>query len=78
MKVAISLPDTVFKAVDQLTHKLKKSRSQLYAEAIAVYVGVRRDKAVTAKLSTVYGGESSEIDPALKDAQLETLCREMW
>lgn len=78
MKVAISLPDPVFKAAEVLAHKLKKSRSELYAEAIAEYVGARSAKAVTAKLNAVYGKESSEVDPALRYAQLETLSREAW
>lgn len=78
MKVAISIPDPVFKAAEQLAHKLKKSRSQLYAEAIAEYVGARGSKAVTAQLNAVYGRKPSEVNPALKYAQLETLSRETW
>ena len=50
MKVAISLPDPVFRAAETLARKLRKSRSQLYAEAIAEYVGKRGAKAVTGKL----------------------------
>lgn len=78
MKVAISLPDPVFKAAEQLAQKLKKSRSQLYAEAIAEYVGTRGSKAVTAKLNAVYCSEPSEADLALKYAQFATLSRETW
>lgn len=78
MKVAISLPDPVFRAAEALARRLRKSRSQLYAEAIAEYVGARGAKALTARLNSVYAKESSEIDPALKHAQLERLCREAW
>lgn len=78
MKVAISLPDPVFRAAETLARKLRKSRSQLYAEAIAEYVGARGAKALTARLNSVYANESSEVDPALKHAQLERLCREAW
>lgn len=78
MKVAISLPDPVFRAAETLARKLRKSRSELYADAIAAYVGARGAKALTAKLNTVYEKESSDIDPALKHAQLERLCREAW
>ena len=48
MKVAISLPDPVFRAAETLARKLRKARSQLYAEAIAEYVGARGAKALTA------------------------------
>jgi hypothetical protein len=78
MKVAISLPDPVFRAAETLARKLRKSRSQLYAEAIAEYVGKRGAKALTGKLNTVYGKEPSDVDPALKHAQLERLSREAW
>jgi metal-responsive CopG/Arc/MetJ family transcriptional regulator len=78
MKVAISLPDPVFRAAETLARKLKKSRSELYAEAIAAYVGARGAKALTARLNDVYGKQSSGIDPALKYAQLEHLVDEAW
>ncbi len=78
MKVAISLPDPVFRAAETLARRLRKSRSQLYAEAIAEYVGARGAKALTAKLDAVYGKESSGLDPVLRYAQLERLSREAW
>jgi metal-responsive CopG/Arc/MetJ family transcriptional regulator len=78
MKVAISLPDPLFRAAETLARRLRKSRSQLYAEAIAEYVAARGAKALTAKLNAVYQKESSEVDPALKYAQLERLSREAW
>ena len=78
MKVAISLPDPVFRAAETLARKLKKSRSELYAEAIAAYVGARGAKALTARLDAVYGSQSSDVDPALNYAQLEHLVDEAW
>lgn len=78
MKVAISLPDPVFRSAEMLARKLGKSRSQLYAEAIAEYVGARGAKALTARLNTVYRKEPSDVDAALKYAQLERLSREAW
>ena len=78
MKVAISLPDPVFRAAERMARRLKKSRSELYADAIAAYVGARGAKALTAKLNAVYGGQSSELDPVLRHAQIERLSREAW
>jgi len=78
MKVAISLPDPLFRAAETLARKLRKSRSQLYAEALAEYVGTRGAAALKARLDAVYRKESSDIDPALKYAQLERLSREAW
>jgi len=78
MKVAISLPDPLFRAAEKLARKLGTSRSQLYAHAIAEYVGARGAQALTAKLNSVYAKESSGVDPALRFAQLERLSREAW
>jgi predicted transcriptional regulator len=78
VKVAISLPDPLFRAAEALARKLRKSRSQLYAEAIAAYVGEQGATALTARLNAVYEKESSSLDPALKYAQLERLSREAW
>jgi metal-responsive CopG/Arc/MetJ family transcriptional regulator len=78
MKLAISLPVPLFRAAEGLARKLRKSRSQLYAEAIAEYVGKRGARALTSKLNAVYDKESSGVDPALKYAQLERLSREAW
>lgn len=46
MKVAISLPDPVFRDAETLARRLRKSRSKLYAEAIADYVGALGKKAL--------------------------------
>lgn len=78
MKVAISVPDPVFKAAEHLAKRLKKSRSQLYAEAIAEYVGARGASAVTERLNAVYASESAEVDEALTKAQLKNLSHETW
>lgn len=78
MKVAISLPDPIFNAAEQLAHQLKVSRSQLYAEALSAYLGSRGATAVTAKLNAIYGSESSHVESGLAQAQLQTIRHEAW
>lgn len=78
MKVAISVPDPVFNAAEQLAHQLKVSRSQLYAEALSAYLGSRGAAAVTAKLNAVYGPESSQVESGLAHAQLQSVRHEAW
>jgi predicted transcriptional regulator len=78
MKVAISLPDPVFQAAEQLARRLHKPRSRLYAEAIAQYVGVHDLSAITERLNEVYAKESSQLDEVLNRAQLESLPDEAW
>jgi len=79
MKVAISVPVPVFKAAEALARKLKKSRSELYLDAIAAYVGQRPDtKSVTEKLDLVYSRASSRLDSVLLKSQLLHLAPELW
>jgi predicted transcriptional regulator len=73
MKVAISVPDPLFKAADALARQLKKSRSQLYAEAVAAYLASLGEDAVREQLDAVYAHQDSAPDPALLEAQLQTL-----
>jgi len=78
MKVAISLPDPVFQAAEQLAKRLKKPRSRLYAEAIAEYVGARAGRSTTERLNAVYSAQSSAIDKGFQEAQLKILSNEAW
>jgi hypothetical protein len=78
MKVAISVPDPVFKAGEHLARQLKLSRSELYANALSAYVGSRGAAAVTAKLNEVYSSEPSTADAPLSAAQFRLLKNETW
>ena len=78
MKVAISLPDPVFSAAEQLAHRLNVSRSQLYDQDIQEYLGKRQDSVITERLNAVYAAESSGIDAALNNAQLGAIGHEAW
>ena len=78
MKVAISLPDPLFSAAEQLAQKLHVSRSKLYAQALEEYLDKRHDPAVTERLNAVYSALSSSIDPALVTAQLGAIGHEAW
>jgi metal-responsive CopG/Arc/MetJ family transcriptional regulator len=78
MKVAISVPDLVFHAAEVLASNLNKSRSQLYAEALANYVNTHSAHDVTQRLNAVYEHESSKLDAAWSVAQARSLKHETW
>ncbi len=80
MKTAISLPDPLFEAADQLARQLGKSRSQLYAEAVREYLERHRDEDITRRLDEIYGAEPelAKLDPVLDALQLEVLRKEKW
>jgi len=79
MKTAISIPDPVFRSAERTARRLKVSRSELYAAAVADYVARHAASGVTEALDAVHTGpESSRLDPAISAAQLHVLGRERW
>ena len=78
MKVAISLPDPLFDAAEQLAEHLQLSRSQLYAQALSSYLLARRAEAVTEKLNEVYSAQPDALEGALSAAQWRVLDHETW
>ena len=78
MKVAISLPDPLFSAAEQMAEELHVSRSQLYAQALSEYLDKRHEAAITQCLNTVYRAGQEGLDPALNRAQLSVLGDEAW
>jgi len=78
MKVAISLPDPVFSAAEKLAHRMRMSRSQLYASAIEEYLGKRQDALVTERLNAIYTSAQNSVDPAVASAQLGAIGHEAW
>ena len=67
MKTAISIPEPLFMAAEEVAAKLGVSRSHLYQLALAEYLRRQGQAAVTEVLDQVYGqgGQKSGLDPAL-------------
>lgn len=78
MKIAISVPDPIFKAGEHLAKQMGISRSQLYAEALSAYLSERGAAAVTAKLNAVHATDPVKFDPAFTAAQTAILADEAW
>jgi metal-responsive CopG/Arc/MetJ family transcriptional regulator len=78
MKTAISIPDDLFEKAEEVAERLKVSRSQLYARAIAEYTERYASQRVREKLDEVYGVNESELDPALAIMQSISLPPEQW
>ncbi|MDE0605444.1 MAG: ChpI protein [bacterium] len=73
MKVAVSIPDAVFEAAEQLAARRGCSRSNLYADALERLLAEAEDDNVTARLDAVYAEVSSGLDETLKQAQADAL-----
>lgn len=78
MKTVISVPTPVFQRADRLARRLKKSRSQLYSEAISEYVERHDRDEITAALDAVYGSVKSRPDDFVRAAGREALRSSEW
>lgn len=78
MKTAISVPDPIFEAAEELAERLGTSRSQLYTEAVKAYVEAHRQENVTGALNRVYAEQPSQLDPAVAEMQWASIRREEW
>jgi hypothetical protein len=78
MKTAISVPDPIFEAAEDLAKRLGMSRSQLYTTAVTRYLDSFNDKAVTQALNEVYDDPTETIDPILVKMQMLSLPVEEW
>ena len=78
MKTAISIPDDVFDAADEMAKRLGMSRSQLYATAVRQYLDAHRSRGVTAQLDQIYEYQDSSLDLRVAEAQTASLDDEDW
>ena len=78
MKTAISIPDPIFAAAEQMAAELEISRSELYAKAIAAYVAANSRDAITEKINAVLAKTTNELDPVLVDMQKKVLRADPW
>lgn len=78
MKTAISIPDKIFRDAERLSRRLKKSRSQIYAEAVTEYVARHDPEAVTEAMNRVCESMLDYPDPAISSAARRTLEDVEW
>ena len=78
MKVAVSIPDPIFEAAEQLAKERNIPRSQVFTEALSSYLELRNSESITALLNEIYGQESSKVDEALTKAQFDVISHEAW
>ena len=78
MKTAISLPDRIFRAAERHARRARKSRSQLYAEAIAEYLARHAPEEVTEAMNRVVDHLAGESDPFVAAAGRRVLEDSSW
>lgn len=78
MKTAISIPDDVYAEAERLARRWRKSRSQLYTEAVREYLARHDPEAITDTLNRVSDLLDAPIDPAVSAAGRTLLERVEW
>jgi len=78
MKTAISLPDAVFHAAERQARRTRKSRSQLYAEALAEYLNRHAPEEVTEAMNQVIDQLGDGPNPFVDAAAQSVLARVEW
>lgn len=73
MKTAISIPDSVYDAAEQLASRLGESRSELYSKAVDSYIKQHHNVKVTEKLNDIYDKNTSNFD-----SDVEIMQKRIW
>lgn len=78
MKTAISLPDAIYAEAERLARRLNKSRSQLYAEAVAAFLRRYDTDALTESFDRVCAEVDTRLDPMVQAATTRVLEHSDW
>lgn len=80
MKTAISIPNPIFEAAEQLASRTGVSRSELYATAVAEYLARHRATGVRERLDAVYDidAEAARLESVMAIVQSESVPEENW
>ncbi len=78
MKVAVSIPDPVFSEAELLAERLNTSRSDIYARALAAFVGEHSPDRVTQAMNDVVDAVGAEPEAFAKQAARGVFDRAEW
>jgi metal-responsive CopG/Arc/MetJ family transcriptional regulator len=78
MKTAVSVPDDLFLQAEATARRLRVSRSELYAKAIAEFLKQHDGSRITERLNDVYSRYPAKVDSGLHRAQLKSLETDRW
>ena len=78
MKTAVSIPDDVFEQAERLARRMKKSRSELFSQALVEYLARHAPDHVTETMNQVCAEIDTEPDPFVSVASQRVLERSEW
>ena len=78
MKTTVSIPDDVFEAAERLARRTKKSRSQLFSDAVREYLARHGSDGVTEAMNRVCAGLGQPTDDFVSLAASRVLESSDW
>jgi len=83
MKIAISIPESVFRTVKKIADEQKRSRSEIFVEAVRDYLGKLESRRIFDTLNEVYAAPETEEERGARKSELDlykrtVLEREKW
>lgn len=78
MKTAISIPDEVFERAEHLARRTRKSRSQLYSDAVKEYVSRHAPEDITDAMNQVVELVGTKPDKFVSAAARRRLAQTEW
>jgi len=75
VKTVVCIPDDLLRKAEMAAHRLRISRSQLYAAALAEFLCRQDTEAVTERLNKVYSRRPATVDTLLHRAQLSSFTK---
>jgi metal-responsive CopG/Arc/MetJ family transcriptional regulator len=78
MKTAVSVPDDVFEKVERFARRARKSRSEVFSDALREYVARHAPDEVTEALNAVCDNLSESREPFVAEAGRRVLENSEW
>ena len=83
MKIAISIPDDVFRTVKKMAEEQKRSRSQIFVEAVREYLTKLESRRILERLNEVYAAPETDEERDARKSELDlyrrtVLKKEEW
>ena len=83
MKIAISIPENIFRDVQKAAEKQKRSRSEIFVEAVKEYLTKLESRRIFDSLNEVYATPETEEERDARRSELDlykrtVLKREEW
>lgn len=78
MKTAVSIPDAIFERAERFARRAKRSRSQLFSDALAEYLARHSGDEITEAMNRVVDAAGDAADPFVSAASRRALERVEW